>query len=292
MGCLGIIYAVILRVRSQYWLSETRTIAKWTDLKPILRDGGILRQHRHVEVLVNPHVINGDHTCLLTLRDEIPKPQKPSAPKPFRDVFAELLAHIPGAGNAIALLFQLLPTLSPNLVENAIQNLADPKPFTALSFTMLNIGAANNFPAMCSELGVDLDKHVDAVDAVLAVAAQARSEGMYHSGVIALRYVAPSPGFLSMQPRETCMIELPMLRDVFGSDSLPWLYEESLTEKFAARPHWGQRNFVTGSHDMLERIFGSDNLSNWMEVFQSFNPKSEFRSIFTDRVGFTTHAPT
>jgi FAD/FMN-containing dehydrogenase len=37
VGCLGIIYAVILRVRSQYWLSETRTIHKWSELRDQLR---------------------------------------------------------------------------------------------------------------------------------------------------------------------------------------------------------------------------------------------------------------
>ena len=82
----------------------------------------------------------------------------------------------------------------------------------ALSYTMLIVGAVNGFPAVCSELGVDLGQRVDAVEAILAMAAQARAEGTYESGAIALRHVAASPGFLSMQPRETCTIELPMLR--------------------------------------------------------------------------------
>ena len=291
IGCLGIIYAVILRVRTQYWLSETRTVTKWTDLKGTLREGSILRNHRHVEVLINPHVMSGDHTCLLTLRCEVPRPAKPSPPKPFRNLFAELLASLPGAGEVLAALFRTFPALSPLLVEGAIQNLVDPKEFVALSYTMLNIGAANGFPAVCSEVGVDLARHVDAADAILALAAQARAEGAYQSGVVVLRYVASSPGFLSMQPGETCMIELPMLRGVFGSDSLPWRYEQALTENFGGRPHWGQRNFLTGSHEMLERIYGEGNVSDWMDVFQSFNPKGQFYSRFTDRVGFSSHGP-
>ena len=291
VGCLGIIYAVILRVRSQYWLSETRTIQKWTELRDQLREGSILRKFRHVEVLINPHVINGQNTSLLTVRCEVPRPTTPSAPKPFRNVFPELLASLPGAGDALALLLQSAPALSPALAENAIASLADPNDFVALSYTMLNIGAANNFPAVCSELGVDLDKHVDATDAILAIAAQARAEGTYHSGLIALRYVAASPGFLSMQPRETCMIELPMIKGVFGSDSLPWRYEKALIEQFDARPHWGQRNFLEGSHEMLERIYGKANVCDWMDVFESFNPAGQFYSRFTDRVGFSSHAP-
>jgi len=291
MGCLGIVYAVILRVRRQYYLSETRTGYKWTVLRDRLREGSILRQFRHVEAIINPHVINGDNTCLLTLRNEVPKPTAPTPPEPFRNLFAEFLASLPGAGDALVLMFQLFPTLSPELVEDAIDNLEDPQEFVALSYDMLNVGAANGFPAVCSEIGVDLARHVDALNAVLAIAAQARVEGAYHSGVIAVRYVAASPGFLSMQPVETCMIELPMLRGVFGSDSLPWRYEKALTENFGGRPHWGQRNFLTGSHAMLERIYGKDNVAQWLEVFQSFNPNGQFYSTFTDRVGFSSHAP-
>jgi FAD/FMN-containing dehydrogenase len=291
IGCLGIIYAVLLRVRAQYYLSETRTLLKWTELRGQLREGSILRQYRHVEVIVNPHVIDGGNTCLLTLRREVPKPAAPSPPRPFRDVFAEFLAGIPGAGDALAALFQTFPALSPQLVEGALNNLEDANEFVALSYTMLNVGAANGFPAVCSEIAVDLEQHVDAVDAVLAIAAQARAEGAYQSGVVALRYVAPSPGFLTMQPRETCTIELPMLRGVFGSDSLPWRYEKALTERFGGRPHWGQRNFLTGSHAMLETIYGKQNVSDWMDVFRLFNPAGQFYSRFTDRVGLSSHAP-
>ncbi len=291
MGCLGIIYAVILRVRQQYYLSETRTEFKWTALRDQLREGSILRQNNRVEVIINPHVMNGDNTCLLTLRNEVPPPTVPSPPKPFRDVFAELLAGIPGTGDVLAALFQTFPALTPQLVEDAITNLEDPNPFIALSYTMLNVGNANGFPAVCSEIGVNLDQHVDALDAVLAIAAQSRAEGAYHSGVVAVRYVAPTPGFLTTQPVETCMIELPMLRGVFGSDSLPWRYENALVENFDGRPHWGQRNFLTGSQAMLERIYGKENVAQWVDVFQSFNPKGQFFSRFTDRVGFSSHAP-
>src|SRR5262249_4547939 len=150
VGCLGIIYAVILRVRSQYYLSETRTKHKWTDLREQLREGSILRNFSRVEVIVNPHVVDGANTCLLTLRKEVPKPDAPPPPKPFRDVFAELIAGIPGAGDALAALFQTFPALSPQLVEDAINNLEDSNEFTALSYEMLNIGSANGFPAVSS----------------------------------------------------------------------------------------------------------------------------------------------
>lgn len=291
IGSLGIILAVLLRVRRQYWLSETITLHPWSELRPLLRDGALIRAHRHIEVVLNPHVLNGDNTCMLTLRDEVPKPTAPSRPKPFRNLFSQFLANLPGSGDFLAALVIARPTIAPKLVEESLKVLADPEPYVGPSYEMLNVGAINNFPAVSSELGVDLNPHVDAIDAVLAIAAQARAEGTYHCGVINVRYVAPSPGLLSMQPRETCMIELPMFRGSFGTDSLAWRYENALTDRFKARPHWGQSNFLTGSHQMLERLYGQANVSDWMDVFQWFNPEGQFSSRFTDRVGFSSHAP-
>jgi hypothetical protein len=291
VGSLGIIYAVLLRVRKQFWISETITLRKWSELKAELHDGALIRNHGYVEVIINPHVLNGDNTCLLTLRDEVPKPAVPSAPKPFRNLFGQFLSNLPGSGDFLDALVIARPMISPKLVEKALEVLEDGNPYVGLSYEMLTVGTINNFPAVSSELGVDLNAHVDAIDAVLAIAAEARSEGTYHCGVVNVRYVAASPGLLSMQPRETCMIELPMFRGSFGSDSLGWRYENALVDGFGARPHWGQRNFLTGSHQMLERIYGAGNVSDWVDVFQWFNPGGQFFSRFTDRVGFSSHAP-
>lgn len=291
VGSLGIIYAVLLRVRRQYWLSETVTLHKWSDLRSQLRDGALIRAHRHAEVIINPNVINGENTCVLTVRDEVPKPAMPSPPKPFRNLFSQFVLNIPGAGDFLDALVVARPSIAPKLLEESFNFLADPKPYIGPSYELLNVGSINTVPAVSSELGVDLDVHVDAIDTVLAIAAQARAEGTFHCGVINVRYVAPSRGLLSMQPRETCMIELPIFRGSFGSDSLPWRYENALTERFNARPHWGQRNFLAGSDEMLQRLYGSANVTAWMEVFQWFNPLGQFSSRFTDRVGFSSHAP-
>jgi len=291
VGSLGIILAVLLRVQPKYWLSETVTLRKWSELGPLLRDGALIRAHRHVEVILNPAVLNGDNTCVLTLRDEVPRPAAPNPPKPFRNLLSKFLIDLPGAGDFLDALLIARPSLAPKVFEEGLKDLAYPGLYVGPSYEMLNVGTINTFPAVSSELGVDLNLHVDAIDAVLAIAAQARAEGTYHCGVVNVRYVAPSPGLLSMQPRETCMIELPMFRGTFGADSLAWRYENALTDHFKARPHWGQRNFLTGSHQMLELLYGPANVSDWLDVFQWFNPGGQFFSRFTDRVGFSSHAP-
>ena len=194
VGCMGIIYAVLLRVRRQFWLSETITLHKWTDLRARL--DGLIRAHGYVEVIINPHLLNGDNTCMLTLRDEVPKPTVPSPPKPFRNLFSQLIANLPGAGDFLDALVIARPTIVPKLVEEALNDLVDPNPYIGPSYELLSVGAINTFPAVSSELGVDLDVHVDAIAAVLAIAVEARTEDTYHCGVINVRYVAPSPGLL------------------------------------------------------------------------------------------------
>jgi L-gulono-1,4-lactone dehydrogenase len=92
IGSLGIIYAVLLRVRKQFWISETITLRKWSELSATLRDGALIRSHGYVEVIINPHVLNGDNTCLLTLRDEVPKPAMPSPPETFPEPVRAVLS--------------------------------------------------------------------------------------------------------------------------------------------------------------------------------------------------------
>jgi len=123
---MGVIYAVLLRVRRQFWLSETITLHKWTELRGQL--GGLIRAYGYVEVIINLHVLNGDNTCMLTLRDEVPKPTVPSPPKPFRNLFSQLIANLPGAGDFLDALVIARPTIVPKLVEEALNDLADPNP--------------------------------------------------------------------------------------------------------------------------------------------------------------------
>ncbi|HXD15522.1 MAG TPA: FAD-binding protein [Vicinamibacterales bacterium] len=288
IGCLGVIISVTLRVKPKYRLEETRTIEKWSDLRERLLKG-LPDASRHVEVWINPHARGGDHTCLLTLREETQKP--PGGHRLFRNLFGEFLASLPGADRVLAWLFNSFPADAPELIDKALHTLEQKTPYIDRSDRILDVGASNGFAAVCSEFGVDVEEHVQAADAILALVADVERQGIFQSGPIALRYVARSPGFLSMQPRPTCMIELPMLRDVYGSSELLWRYEQLLTREFRARPHWGQLNFLTGSHEMLERLYGPDNLNNWLSVFRTLNERDAFRSRFTDRVGFTSHAP-
>lgn len=289
VGCLGVIYAVILRITSKYWLTEVRSLLPWGEIKQQLQSGEVLKNFRHVEVLVNPYKKGDDHQCLLTKRWVVPRPDTPSIPKPFRDVFSEFLATLPGADRVLAFIFNEFPTLSPTLMNKALADLEDENPYTDLSYRILNVGAVNAFRALSAEFGLDMEIQVEAMEAILDAAQQDAAGGAYHSVPIAMRWVAASPGFLSMQPRPTCMVEIPMLLGVFGADEMLWRCEKLLTSRFKARPHWGQRNFLTGSRDMIRQLYPG--FDDWLAIFQTFNQDGRFSNRFTDRAGISSHAP-
>jgi len=182
--------------------------------------------------------------------------------------------------------------MSPWLLQEALNVLKtpDPKqPYIDLSYKIFNVGAINGYDVVTAEYGIDLEVHVDATDAILAEAEINQKGDIYHSSPFALRYVSASPGYLSMQPRPTCMIEMSLFRDVFGTNAMFWRYENLLTRRFKARPHWGQLNFMTGSRDMVRQLYPK--VDEWMAVFNEFNKDGRFYSMFTDRVGFSSHAP-
>src|SRR2546423_1464509 len=287
MGCLGIVYAVVLKVRPKYWLKETREVLPWPDARALLAAGNILNDFRHVEVLLNPHKVDGQHKCLLTTRELLEtEPPSLNPPEPFRDVFgAAVGGSLPSdVGEVIAFLFNNFPAFSPFFLEEALQILVTKNPKIDVSYRIFNVGAVNHFLAVSSEFAVDLDKYLDAADALLEMADHFQAtNGDYFSAPIAMRWVAASPGFLSMQPQAVCMFEMPLLRNVDTTGVIQTRCEELLVGKFRARPHWGQLN--TLNPDKLKQLYPQ--LSDWQEIYDRFNSQSRFRSPFTDRVGFS-----
>jgi hypothetical protein len=104
-----------------------------------------------------------------------------------------------------------------------------------------------------------------------------------------MRWVAASPGYLSIQPVTTFMIEMPNLRGVYGYPDIYWRYEKMLVHDFGARPHWGQMNFLNGSPGLIKKLYPQ--VDKWQAQFNEFNQGGRFTSRFTNRVGFSSDAP-
>jgi hypothetical protein len=295
MGCLGIIYAVVIEVRDQYMLEENRYFSTWGEVKKDLARGNILRDNRHLEVLVSPYRYKGrDHKCLVTRRNiALKEYRSPLIPRGHRKILPELFVRLVpdillDAG--IRFLVNYFPGITPWFVQTSLNTLTD-KDYIDKSYKVLNLGADNNLAAYSSEIALPPGSYLEAVEEIIRVVDQSVREGkQYLTAPFSLRFVETNDFFLSMQyahPGSTfvCMIEFPTVSGVIGGTQLLARIESALYA-YGGIPHWGQINHVGGvgraSVGALYPRFG-----DWMKVWRRLSPEGRFENEFTRRCGIT-----
>lgn len=286
LGCMGVIYSVILRVRPRFFLKEERTLSTWTQVRQDLQDGRVLVENEHYEVLVNPYATRpgGDHTCLVTRRNEVPEPAAPPASLPRRNFFIEMIASIPGQNLALLAALNAFPAFTPNIIDEAMRAIQGV--YIDRSYRVFNIGAANEVPAYGSEIGFTMERYLSAVERILQIAGQRQAVGQaYLNAPFSLRFVKESPAHLSMmQGADTCMIEFISLdRTIGGREILQEI--ESEMYAFGGRPHWGLLNFISGAGGLVEAMYPL--LPRWRAVRAELDPHGRFASPFSERCGLT-----
>ncbi|HMJ03059.1 MAG TPA: FAD-binding protein [Conexibacter sp.] len=285
MGCLGIVVGAILAVEPLYCLREVRTLRTWDEVRADLLERVVLDRHRHYEVLVNPYERDGRRLCLVTTRDPVPCGRHGAIR--MRNPLVELASAFPLTPRILNLVLGLWPRIAPRMIDTQMQAIAR-RSYENVSYKVLNIGNANLLTAYSSEIAVPLegDAHVRAVERVFEVAAQRRELGeAFHSSAFSLRFVRRSPAFMSMMHgRDTMMIELIQLTHTEGGMELLAAHEEALYA-LGGRPHWGQVNTLTGSHELLASMY--ERYEDWLAVQRRFNASGVFDSPFAKRVGIT-----
>jgi FAD/FMN-containing dehydrogenase len=281
MGCMGVIYAAAIADEPEHWLTEVRELSTWPQLRDQLP--AALAGNRHYEVYLN---LYGEHRCIACRRNRTPDPRrKRGTDRLRRHWWIELASRskvIPFFGN---LILDALPDSAPVRTDRLLGFLADNE-YTGPSYKVLNIGAANLLPAYSSELAVPVERAAEAVDRLIEVAARHRDLGrIYHTGLVSLRFVKASPAYMSMMHgRDTMMIELIQATDTEGGFELLGAYEDALYD-LGGRPHWGQVNTLTGSHDTLRRMYPE--FGRWLAVHDDLNASGVFDSPFSKRVGIS-----
>jgi len=286
MGCLGVVYSVILRVTKLYYLSETRVISDWNSVKKDLSNGSVIDRFRHYEVLVNPYAVDGKNTCVITMRDIADKPDKPIWERPHRNFLSEFVSSIPDVRTGLLFLFDTFPEFTPHLIDEAMKSLEDDG-YIDVWYKVLNIGSANDIGAYSAEIGFPMTTFIDAVEDILLMAEKMRTLGkVYLTSPFSLRFVKRSDAFLAMQEgRDTCMIEMPEIDGTFAGINILSQYE-NLMYKHSGRPHWGQVNHITGSREFIKSMYPK--LDEWMQVYNELNKNGMFNNAFTERCGFSS----
>ena len=288
MGCMGVIYAVTLEVRESFWLTETRELKPWSQVREDLLDVKALARIEHYEVLVNPYEVDGERLCLITTRVQTKAPEKPRARDRLRrNWLLEWVCGLWITRTVLPFVGNLMPASGPTTINRILRWMAD-KEYTNRSYKVFNIGTANFLPAYSAEIGVPVtgDGHVRAIEEVFAIAQRHRELGnVYETSPIALRFVRRSPAYMSMMHAcDTMMIELIQMVDTEGGFELLAAYEDALY-KYGGRPHWGQVNTLTGSHRLLASMYPQ--LDEWLRVRDALDPTGMFDSPFAKRVGIS-----
>ncbi|HVN53327.1 MAG TPA: D-arabinono-1,4-lactone oxidase [Anaerolineaceae bacterium] len=290
IGCMGILYSVILRVRPRYYLKEERTLSAWSQVRRDLQAGTVLRENDHYEVLVNPYPTrpDGDHACLITRRNPAPASSVvESGPLHTRNILVELAASVPGPSSILLSVLNAFPWFAPNVIDGAMQAIAGD--YVDRSYRVYNIGMANEVPAYGSEIGFPLETCLDAIEQIFAISGRRQSLGQaYLTSPFSMRFVKASPAYLSMMHgTDTCMVEFISLDHTVGGKEL---LQEIETEMYAfgGRPHWGLLNFLTGAGSLLEAMYPL--LPAWQQVRFALDPQGLFGNAFTERCGLTPHA--
>jgi len=291
LGCMGVVYSVTMKVREKHWLSESRKVSKWSEVKADLLKGDVLKDNLHYEVLVNPYELNGDHTCLVTARHEIPKPDKQSPERSNRSPLSVGFSFLPRPliklfGKVESLKLRLIPGAAPRTIENSIKALED-EVYEAKSYQVLDIGAPNYIDAYSSELALSVDDHsyIAAAEKIIELAERNRAtKKIYHTVPFSLRFVAKHDLYLSMMyGRDTCMIEVPMVDPTNGGMEILKDIEVALIE-LGARPHWGQVHYLAGGISLIRKMYPM--LDKWLAVRRALNSRGTFNNNFSQRCGF------
>lgn len=310
IGCMGIIYAVVIQVTDKYMLEENRDFSTWGEVKKELERGNILRQNRHLEVLVSPYRYKGkDHKCMVTRRNiALKEYRSPLIPRGHRKIVPELIVRlVPDVllDAIIRFIINRFPKAIPWFVQTSLNTLTD-KDYIDKSYKVLDLGADNNLAAFATEIALPASTYIAAVEEIIRVVTQSVEEGrQYLTAPFSLRFVKTNEFYLSMQYADpdapgpsarpvasthppgdfVCMIEFPTVSGAIGGTQLLARIETALYP-YGGIPHWGQINHISSngpySVDRLYPRFG-----DWMRIFRRLSPEGRFENDFMRRCGIT-----
>ena len=181
IGCMGVVYAVVLSVRESYLLKEVRTFSTWTKVKPQLEQGDILTNNRHLEVLVNAYSIGNstEHSCLITQRNICPPEVSTSWFRTHRAWLYTIIGWlIPDfvLDAFFRFFFNHFPRLTPVIIQMSLKTLRDGC-YIDKSFKVLDLGKANNISAYSMEIAFPSNCYIGAVEALFEIVKKMAADG-------------------------------------------------------------------------------------------------------------------
>lgn len=266
IGCMGIIYALILRVVPSFNLEEVRTLTTWEEEKDRIPEQ--LKKHRHYELLLNPYDYpkKGCHGCLVTTRNCTTEPITDETSS--RNVLIELASQLPFIDRVLALFGYVGHRYTDKFLYETLGRLVEPEdhPYRNKSYRVFNIGASNDIIALSAEIALPMkgDMFIRGIERFMEVAQEDYELGkVRHLGTVSVRFVKGTTALLAPQHGcDTCMLELFMPVKTYGAAEMLRRYEVALYP-FHGRPHWGQYNMI--SAEVSDRLY-AETIKKWRDI--------------------------
>ncbi|MFI5297561.1 MAG: FAD-binding protein [Polyangiales bacterium] len=298
IGCLGIVYAVVLKTVPKFWLREERTKTTWEALtEPTAGfmanlvahgDANLPSDLQHYEVYFNPYSSkDGTHDALLTRRYHLladaPGPHERPPAAGWDAVWSWLLTQ----SEATALTCGNEAFWQP-LITKAVNDMACPN-YTQVAHRVFHEGFINESKLYAVELAFPFTRTLDVMKRFLVLAErQARRYGRCNMGPVTLRFVAPSPAFIAPQQGcTTTMMEIGAPVHGCRQEALLRTYQAELIELDSSiRPHWGQDlKVLTSERDALRHW--PETWGKWKAAYARMNESGVFNGDITDRLGMS-----
>jgi FAD/FMN-containing dehydrogenase len=144
LGCMGVVYAVVLSARTPYDLVERTVASTWSAFKADVANHLADPSQRFLQVLVSPYKDkDGENLCLVTTRAEQP-PTVPIAPRDTSAATTAVFAALLASFGPFAL--QFLHAVG------ALEGILDPNVATETKLSRLVNGVLRYFPGLRSNL--------------------------------------------------------------------------------------------------------------------------------------------
>ncbi|MEM7036870.1 MAG: hypothetical protein AAF570_07825, partial [Bacteroidota bacterium] len=154
MGCMGVIYSVVIEVSQNYWLSEVRTKSDWASTMAKLQPNpdnpnslpDILHNNRHFEFYQSPYPnSDGLYPNIECVRNIVPDPGGIFQRKGHRQFITSLLGKFDISFEILVAFLNAFPAISPFAIEAALDGLVTPNPpYINKSYDIFNLGVNGN----------------------------------------------------------------------------------------------------------------------------------------------------
>ena len=304
-GTMGLVYSFIIKTRPFYYITESRSMHKWKDVKEWIKDGSIhyerkaLRKNppekkelRAVFVRVNPFIVNNnsDHSVMIIEHQELKgKPGWRTIGERTRVIWSSVLGSFSIVTHAIFLLMEKWPHKIPGNIESSFKTSKD-KEYTARAHKVLFLGQVQ-----MKEKGIDAEFAfpadnptllVNVVDDLIKEAnemSQRAHNKLYHNAPIGMRWVQQSKFYMSPEfGKDVVYIDTPNHSQTTGMKEIMDRYQ-LVQFKHGGIPHWGKvHNKVESSY--IDNLRTWPHFNKWHAVYKRYNSSGMFNNPFTTRM--------